>query len=90
MVEIKRQDALTLLICIDGVTKISQRRIYKKKIPTTTGQLRHELNWLCVKVQRRDPATYQQLLSVQEIACHPSFEVVEGAIEEREKVMASE
>jgi hypothetical protein len=60
-----------------------------KKMPTTTDQLRHELNWLCVKVQRRDPAKYQQLLSVQEIECHPSFEVVEGAIEEWEKVIAS-
>ena len=64
--------------------------IIMKKIPTTTGQLRYELNWLCVKVQRRDPARYQQLLSAQEIECHPSFEAVEGAIEEWEKVVASE
>lgn len=56
-----------------------------EKIPVTTGQLRHELNWLCVKMQRRDPARYQHLLSVHEIACHPSFVVVEGAIEEWEK-----
>ena len=61
-----------------------------QKIPTTTGQLRYELNWLCVKVQRRDPTKYQQLLSVHKIVCHPSFEVVEGAIEEWEKVIASE
>lgn len=60
-----------------------------KKIPTTTGQLRYELNWLCIKVQRRDPATYQQLLSVQEVECHPSFEVIEGAIEEWETVITS-
>lgn len=52
----------------------------------TLGQLRYELNWLCLKVQERDPARYQQLLSVQGIECHPSFEVVEGAIEEWEKV----
>ncbi len=55
------------------------------KIPTTKGQLRHELNWLCVKVQRRDPHRYQQLLAVQAIECHPSFEVVDGDIEEWEK-----
>jgi hypothetical protein len=60
-----------------------------RKITTTIGQLRYELHWLCVKVQRRDPARYQQLLSVQEIECHPSFQVVEGAIEEWEKVIAS-
>jgi len=55
------------------------------KIPVTTGQLRYELNWLCVKTRRRDPARYQQLFSLHEIECHPSFAVVEGAIEEWEK-----
>jgi hypothetical protein len=60
-----------------------------QKIPTTTGQLRYELQWLCTKVQRRDPPTYQRLLAVRAIKCHPSFQVVEGAIEEWEKVIAS-
>ena len=56
-----------------------------EKIPVTEGQLRYELNWLCAKMQRRDPTRYQQLLAVQEINCHPSFAAVEGAIEEWEK-----
>jgi len=55
------------------------------KIPVTTGQLRFEMHWLRIKMQRCDPARYQHLLSVHEIACHPSFVVVEGAIEEWEK-----
>jgi len=55
------------------------------KIPVTTGQLRYELNRLCVKMQGRDPVKYRQLLSLYEIECHPSFAVVEGAIEEWEK-----
>lgn len=54
-------------------------------MPVTKGQLRYELSWLCLKVQERDPARYRQLLSVQGIECHPSFAVVEGAIEEWEK-----
>jgi hypothetical protein len=53
-----------------------------QKIPITEGQLRYELNWLCTKVQRRE----QRLLAVEAIECHPSLEVVEGAIEEWEKV----
>ena len=58
-----------------------------EKILVTTGQLRHELDWLRQKMQRRDPARYQQLLSLQEIECHPSFAVVEGEIEKWEKTI---
>ena len=56
------------------------------KIPITKGQLRYELQWLCTKVQRRDPYRYQGLLAVDAIECHPSFEVVEGDIETWEKM----
>jgi hypothetical protein len=56
-----------------------------EKILVTTGQLRHELDWLRVKMKRRDLTRYQQLLSLQEIKCHPSFAVVEGEIEKWEK-----
>lgn len=66
--------------------KIGEARIRDmKKIPVTNGQLRYELTWLCGKMQRRDPVRYQQLLAVLEIECHPSFQVVEGDIEEWEK-----
>lgn len=64
--------------------------IQRKKIPITEGQLRYELQWLCTKVQQRDPPRYQQLLTVEAIECHPCFEVVEGAIEEWEKVTTSQ
>jgi hypothetical protein len=60
-----------------------------QKIPITKGQLRYELQWLCTKVQRRDPPTYQRLLAVEAIECHPIFETIEGAIEEWEKVITS-
>lgn len=66
--------------------KIDERGIKTiEKILVTTGQLRYELNRLCVKMQGRDPARYQQLLSVHAIEFHPSFALVEGAIEEWEK-----
>lgn len=57
-----------------------------EKIPVTRGQLGYEVNRLCSKMQRRDPARCHQLPAVHELACHPSFEVVEGDIEEWEKV----
>lgn len=60
-----------------------------KKIPLAEGQLRYEWQWLCTKVQRRDPPSYHQLLAVTAIECHPSFEVVEGTIEAWERVVAS-
>lgn len=65
--------------------KIGDDAVHIKKIPVTTGQLRYELHRLCAKVRWRDPARYRQLLSVQEIAGHPMFAVVEGAIEEWER-----
>jgi hypothetical protein len=60
-----------------------------QKIPITEGQLRYELQWLCTKVQRRDPPRYQRLLSVEAVECHPIFEAIEGAIEEWEQVITS-
>lgn len=60
-----------------------------QKIPITKGQLRYELQWLCTKVQQRDPPRYQRLLAVATVECHPCFEAIEGAIEEWERVTAS-
>jgi hypothetical protein len=65
--------------------KIGDGTVPLEKIPVTTGQLRYELHWLCAKLRWRDPARCRELLSIQEIACHPMFDVVEGAIEEWEK-----
>lgn len=61
-------------------------RTYKirDKIPITRGQLRYEFHWLCDKLKSRRPHGYQELLSVKEIEPHPTFEVVEGEIEEWE------
>lgn len=56
-----------------------------EKIRVTQGQLRYEFDWLCDKLQRRDPCRYQELLSAEEIESHPLFEVAEGEVEEWEK-----
>jgi hypothetical protein len=36
-----------------------EKSIEIEKILVTTGQLRFELNWLRIKMQRRDPTKYQ-------------------------------
>jgi hypothetical protein len=56
------------------------------KIPVTRGQLRYEFDWLCDKLKRRDRNRYNKLRSVKKIECHPAFEVIEGEIDEWEKV----
>lgn len=58
----------------------------KEKIPVARGQLLFELNWLYTKVKIRNSEKYQELLLVKEIECHPLFEVIEGEIEEWEKL----
>lgn len=57
-----------------------------EKIPVTRGQIRYEFHWLCDKLKSRKPHRYQELLSVKEIEPHPTFEVVEGEIEEWERI----
>ena len=56
------------------------------KIPVTTGQLLFEFDWLCNKVKIQNPHKYQELLSMKEIECQPIFEIIEGEIEEWEKI----
>jgi len=60
-----------------------------KKIPVTQGQLRYEFSRLCDKLKRRDPHRYQQLQSVKEIDCHPSFKIIEGETEDWEKTKSA-
>lgn len=81
-----------------GIWEESRRRGYNfdrrkigrqsetKKISVTRGQLRHEFGGLCDKLKRRDSLKYQELRSVKKIESHPFFEVIEGGIEEWEKV----
>jgi hypothetical protein len=54
-------------------------------IPVTTGQLRFEWSHLKAKVRQRDPARFRALLGSRNIAAHPLFAVVAGAIEPWER-----
>ena len=58
-----------------------------EKIPVTGGQLLFEFDWLCSKVKIRNHEKYRELLSVKEIECHPTFEIIEGEMEEWEKIL---
>jgi hypothetical protein len=56
------------------------------KIPVTRGQLLFEFDRLCNKLKIRNFKKFQELISMKEIECHPIFEVIEGEIEEWEKL----
>jgi hypothetical protein len=50
------------------------------KIPVTAGQLKHEWEWLMSKLRTRDTDRYKECLKIDNIECHPLFEVVDGPI----------
>jgi hypothetical protein len=57
-----------------------------KKIPVTKGQLKYELDWLCHKLKKRNPGKRQKLLCIKKIDSHPIFKIIDGEIEEWEKI----
>lgn len=67
-----------------NVSKIGEKG-KKEKIPLTRGQLRYEFEHLCDKLRTRNPDKYRKIHTVQEIECHPIFEVIEGRVERWEK-----
>ena len=50
------------------------------KIPVSTGQLKHEWDWLMSKLRSRDADRYKECLKIDNIECHPLFEVVNGPV----------
>lgn len=56
------------------------------RIPVTKVQLKYELELLRTKMEKRDSVKFQELSSIRKIECHPIFRLVEGGIEEWEKV----
>jgi hypothetical protein len=56
------------------------------KIKVTKGQLQYEMNHLLGKLKVRDPARYRQLKGVAQVVANPVFRVVEGSVEEWEKL----
>ncbi|WP_027964857.1 pyrimidine dimer DNA glycosylase/endonuclease V [Halalkalibacillus halophilus] len=57
-------------------------------VPVTTGQMQFEWEHLLMKLATRDPVRLEelQLLEQQSVQCHPLFHVIDGDIENWEKV----
>jgi hypothetical protein len=58
----------------------------KKKMPITRGQLNYEFGLLCKRLKRRDADRCQRLISIHNIDPHPSFAVIDGEVEDWEKI----
>lgn len=56
------------------------------KIIVNKGQLLYEMNHLLGKLKVRDPARYRQLKGVAQVVANPVFRVVEGSVEEWERI----
>ena len=57
-----------------------------KKIPVNLGQLRYEVDLLRAKLRKRNRVEYHELPCAANIQPHPLFRIVEGEVEEWEKV----
>jgi hypothetical protein len=57
-----------------------------EKIPLNLGQLRYESDLLCAKLRKRSRVDCRRLCSTDRIEPHPLFRVVEGDVEEWEKI----
>jgi hypothetical protein len=66
-------------------TKIGTPRA-RKHISATTGQLAYELEHLKLKLRKRDRKKFLEIAKLKKAEPHPLFVVVDGAIEEWEKI----
>jgi hypothetical protein len=56
------------------------------KIAVPTGQLKYEWGHLKEKLSHRDPERFRQLAGIELPEPHPAFEIVQGGIEDWEKL----
>ena len=62
--------------------------VFKKaKIPVTTGQMNYEIKHLLMKLEKRDFEKFQEIKSISIFDSHPIFNLIEGEIEEWEKLI---
>ena len=66
-------------------TKI-RGKIFRGKIPVTTGQLEYEFSHLLEKLKKRDPDKYNYSVNITDIEPHPIFYITQGDIEDWEAV----
>ena len=58
----------------------------KTKITVTTGQLKYEVSHLLKKLKKRDIQTYIKLKENKKFDVHPMFQVIDGSVENWEKI----
>jgi len=56
------------------------------RIKVTKGQLEFEMQHLLKKLEKRDPSKYEEVFSIDHIETHPIFSIIEGGVEEWEKI----
>jgi len=72
-----------------SVDKIVRYDLGVPRIPVTSGQVRYEFQHLLDKLKIRDPARYEVLKGEAELKVHPLFHVVEGDVEQWERIKVS-
>jgi hypothetical protein len=55
-------------------------------LTVTRGQIEYEISHLLMKLKTRDTERYDRLLKETDIESHPLFKIIEGEIEEWEKI----
>jgi Pyrimidine dimer DNA glycosylase len=60
--------------------------VFNDKIPVTSGQIEYEFRHLLGKLEKRNPALYEQLRMVKEIELHPLLLRIKGNVEDWEIV----
>jgi hypothetical protein len=65
--------------------KIDQK-FHKTKLTVTKGQLDFEIDHLLKKLKTRDPEKFRELCCKKKFEQHPLFEVVDGGVEDWEKI----
>ena len=68
-----------------NIDKIEQVKSVKQ-ISVTSGQIKFEFEHLLKKLKQRDSSKYLTFISEKNIELHPLFKIVDGPIEEWEKI----
>ncbi|BBL45551.1 pyrimidine dimer DNA glycosylase [Nanobdella aerobiophila] len=68
------------------LSKILKYDLNISKIPVTKEQVNYEFNHLLKKLKNRDIKRYEEFRDIKNIEVHPIFYIIEGDIEEWEKI----
>ena len=57
-----------------------------ERLTVTRGQIKYEWDHFMAKLLKRDPQRFLDLMSVQIIDPHPLFKIIQGGVEDWEKI----